>query len=194
MTLVLPPPVCLALFSVALWFSGASDSFGSPVPVATWSPFGTSQNCYGLCFLGFEMPACDGILSVFVSAPFLCLVRIWSSLSDVLARWVASGFLWCSVRLDFWLFPAAIPIPTRSSSFRPSSGSSLVSFRSSSLQSLLCFGSTLFCGYPSSPLFSSWFSLPSLAILHLSHRLLCLSLLQGPSPSVCDSFGSMVLP
>ena len=91
------------------------------------------------CFLGFEVPACDGILSVFVSAPFLCLFHIWNSLSDVLARWVASGFLWCSVWLDFWFFPAAIHFPTRSSSFRPSSGSSLVSFRSSSLWSLLSF-------------------------------------------------------
>ena len=147
-TSVLPPPVCLALFSVALWFSGASDLFGSPVPVAMWSPLGTDQDCYGLCFLGFEMLACDGILSVFVSALFLCLVHIWSSLSDALARWVALGFLWCSVWLDLWFFPAAIPIPTRSSSFRPSSVSSLVSLRSSSLRSLLPFGSTLFCGCP----------------------------------------------
>ena len=50
---VLPPPVCLAMFSVALWFSGASGSFGSPVTVAIWSPFGTSLDCYGLCFLSF---------------------------------------------------------------------------------------------------------------------------------------------
>ena len=79
------PPVCLALFCVALWFFGASDSLGSPVPVATWSPFRTSQGCFSLCSLGFEMPTCGGIHSVFVSAPFLCLVRILSSLSDMFA-------------------------------------------------------------------------------------------------------------
>ena len=44
-------------------------------------------------FLSFELPTCDGILSVFVSSPFLCLVSIWNYLSVVLARWVASGFL-----------------------------------------------------------------------------------------------------
>ena len=95
----------------------------------------------------------------------------------------------CLVR---WFFPATFFVPTRSCSFRPSSDSSLVSFRCSSLRSLLPFGSTLFCGCPSSPLFSSWFSLPSLAILHLSRHLLCLSLLQVPSPLVCGSFSSVV--
>ena len=137
-TSVPPPPICLALFCAALWFSGASDSFGSLVPFAMWSPFGTSQGCYSLCSLGFGMPTCGDIHSVFVSAPFLCLVRIWSSLSDVFAHWVASGFLWCSVQLDFWFFLATIPIPTSLSSFRPS-GSSLVSFRSYSLRSILSF-------------------------------------------------------
>ena len=83
-------------------------------------------------------------------------------------------------------------VSTRSCSFRPSSTSSLMSFRCSSLWSLLPFSSTLFCGCPSSPLFSSWFSLPSLAIPHLSRRLLCLSLLQVPSPLVCGSFRSIV--
>ena len=51
-------------------------------------------------------------------------------------------------------------------------------------------GSKLFCGCHLSPLFNSWFSLPSLAV-HLSRRLLCLSLLQGP-PSVCGLFRSIV--
>ena len=54
-------------------------------------------------------------------------------------HWVASGFLGCSVQLDFCFFPAAIPIPTSSSSFRPSSDSSLVSSRSSCLRSILSF-------------------------------------------------------
>ena len=49
-----PQPVCLALFCVAFWFSGASDSFGFPVPVVMWSPFGTSQGSYVLCLLGFQ--------------------------------------------------------------------------------------------------------------------------------------------
>ena len=68
----------------------------------------------------------------------------------------------------------------------------MISFRCSSLRSLLPFRSSLFCGCPSSPLFSSWFSLPSLGILHHSRRLLCFSLLQVPSPSVCGSFRSIV--
>ena len=147
-TSVLPPPVCLALFSVTCWFSGASDLFGSPVPVATWSPFGTSQGCYGICFLSFEMPACDGILSVFVSAPFLSLVRIWSSLRDVLAGGLHLGcfgalsgsisssflrrFLCLLVRVAFALLLAL-----------PWCLSAVPDFG-------LCFlvGSTLFCGCP----------------------------------------------
>ena len=67
--LVLPPPVCLAMFSVAFWFSGASDSFGSPVTVATWSPFGTSQGCYGLCLLSLE---CQPVRSSFLFLSPLC--------------------------------------------------------------------------------------------------------------------------
>ena len=59
-----PQPVCLALFCVALWFPGASDSLGSPVPVATWFPFGTSQGCFNLCHLDFVMTTCGGIPSV----------------------------------------------------------------------------------------------------------------------------------
>ena len=41
-----------------------SDSFKSPVPVATWSPFGTSRDAFGRCFSWFEWPAFAGILSV----------------------------------------------------------------------------------------------------------------------------------
>ena len=48
-----PQPVCLAMFVWQYSFSGASDSFGSPVPFMTWSPFGTSQGCCSLCSLGF---------------------------------------------------------------------------------------------------------------------------------------------
>ena len=53
-----------------------SDLFESPIPVAKWSPFGTSQDGFGLCFSPFELPAFAGILSI-LSALFLCLVRIW---------------------------------------------------------------------------------------------------------------------
>ena len=127
-----PQPVCLALFCVALWFSGTSDSFRSLVPVMTWSPFGTSQGYYDLCWLGFRgdcmwwYPFCFCLSSVPLPRSHL-----------EFAHWVAPGFLWCSVWLGFWFFPAAIPIPTSLSNFRPSSGSSLVSFRSYSLRSLL---------------------------------------------------------
>ena len=44
------------------------------------------------------------------------------------------------------------------------------------------------------PLIGSWFSLPYLDILCLCCFLLCLWVLQGPSPSVCDSFESQVFP
>ena len=71
--LVLPPPVCLAMFTVAFWFSGASDSFGSPVTVAKWSPFWTSQGCYGLCLL------CSKCQPVMIS--FLFLSPLCSSVS-----------------------------------------------------------------------------------------------------------------
>ena len=40
-----------------VWHYGSlmfSDSFESPVPIATWSPFGMSQGCYGLCFSWFQ--------------------------------------------------------------------------------------------------------------------------------------------
>ena len=75
-------------------------------------PLGRVRGTTTSVSLVFEVTACGGIHSVFVSAPFLCLVRILSSLSDVFAHWVASGFLWCSVQLGFWFFPAVIPIPT----------------------------------------------------------------------------------
>ena len=51
--------------SVAVAYSCLfSDSFESPVPVVTWSPFGTSQDGFGLCFSPFELPAFAGILSI----------------------------------------------------------------------------------------------------------------------------------
>ena len=134
---------CLALL---LWLYGClfSVSFGSPVPVATWSPFGTSQVCFGLCL--FSVSSC---LPVLVSFLFLSPLR-----SSAL---FASGILFVScspggLRLfslvlslvRCWFFPEAFLVPTRSCSFRPSSGSSLMSFRCSSLQSLLPFSSQFF--------------------------------------------------
>ena len=56
-------------------------------------PLGRVRFALASGFLSFELPACAGILSVFVSAPFLCLVRFWNYLSLVFTRWVASGFL-----------------------------------------------------------------------------------------------------
>ena len=49
--LVLSPSGLPCSVALALWLS-LSDSFESPVPVAKWSPFGTSQDDFGLCFLG----------------------------------------------------------------------------------------------------------------------------------------------
>ena len=57
LALVLSPPGLPC--SVAVAFGCLfTDLFESPVPVATWSPFGTSHTAFGLCFLGFQLTAC----------------------------------------------------------------------------------------------------------------------------------------
>ena len=56
--------ISCSLLSVATPFYGVSDSFGSLVPFATWSPFGTCQGCCGLHF-----SQSSGLLPVVV--PFL---------------------------------------------------------------------------------------------------------------------------
>ena len=91
-----------------------SDSFESPVPVATWSPFGTSPDSFSLCLLG---SSCLPLLAffLFVSAPFLYLVHSWCSLRVVFTRWVQLVFSWCSVSFGvgsflgrFWFLPVRV--------------------------------------------------------------------------------------
>ena len=102
-------------------------------PLRRGLPLGRVKSCCSLCSLNFQgdfmwwYPFCVGLSSV----------PLPGSLIDVFALWVASAFLWCSVSLCFWFFPTVVPFPSSSSSIRPSSGSSLVSFRSYSLRSLL---------------------------------------------------------
>ena len=66
----LSPPVLPCYVAVA---SGClfSDSFESLVPVATWSPFGTSQVGFGLCFFRFRVACLCWYPFCFVSTPFL---------------------------------------------------------------------------------------------------------------------------
>ena len=83
--LVLSPPVLP--FYVAVAFGCLfSDSFESSVPVATWSPFGTSQVGFSLCFSWFLVACVCWYPFLFVSAPFLCLVRIGGYLCVMFSR------------------------------------------------------------------------------------------------------------
>ena len=141
--MILSPLVLPCSVAVALWLF-VSDSFGSPVPVATWSPFGTSQFGFGLCFLGFELPAFAGIFSVL--SPLLSSDLFASGI--LLVSCSPGGFRLFSLVLGLvrcWFYPEPFLVPTHSCSFRPSSGSSLRSFRCSSLRSLLPFSSRFFC-------------------------------------------------
>ena len=92
-----------------------SDSFESPVPVATRSPFGTSQDDSGLCFSWFELPAFASILSV------LSLLRssalFASGILFVSSRGVPFSLVLSLVRC--WFFPEPFLVPTRCGSFRP---------------------------------------------------------------------------
>ena len=111
--LVLSPPGLPCFVAVA---SGCRfyDSFESLVPVVTWSPFGTSPDSFGLCFLGSSgLPLLFSFL--FVYTPFLCLVRSWRSLRVVFTRWVQLGFSWCLVSFSvgsflghFWFLPVRV--------------------------------------------------------------------------------------
>ena len=120
-------------------FYGASASFGSPVPFATWSPFWTNQGCCGICLFWFS-----GLLNVVVpilywspfhssdSFAFKFLLATRSPFGMSLASFDAlsgSGFLF---------FPEVVPFSTRSGIIRPSSGSSLVSFCGCRHRSMRC--------------------------------------------------------
>ena len=115
----------------------------------------------------FGVTSCGGIRSVLVSAPFLCLVSSgvllvlcspfglsldsFGTLSSGVSGSFLQRFLFLLVRVAFTLLLAL-----------PWCLSSVTAFG-------LCFvfDSTLFCVCSSPPLFSLWFSLPSLDILHL---------------------------
>ena len=90
--LVLSPPVLPCSVGVAFWLSFLTCS-NLRFPSRRGLPLGRFRFASASVFLGFELPACAGILSVFVSSSFLCLVRVWTSLIVVFTRWVASGFL-----------------------------------------------------------------------------------------------------
>ena len=95
---------------------------------------------------------------------------------------VSGSFLWrflfLLVRLAFALLQASIWYLSR---FQTSVSAVFLT--------LQCF---LFALRLISSVHGSLFQAPSLAIIHRCHCLLCLWVLQGPSPSVCDSFGSKV--
>ena len=105
--------VCLDLL---LWFSGClfSDSFESPVPFATWSPFGTSRDSFGLCFLGSGcLPF--RFVSIRSSALFASDILLVScSPVGFSCFFLVLGLLRC------WFFPRMFLVPTRSGSFCPS--------------------------------------------------------------------------
>ena len=124
---------------------------------------------------------------------FLCLSLLRSSAlfaSGVILVSCSSGEL--SFSLVIYLvrgwFSWAFLVPPRSCRFRPSSGSSLLSLCCSSLQSLLPFRSRFLCCSLHILFQLGVLSLPSLAVLPNSRRLLCLSLLLDPSPSVYGLF------
>ena len=129
-----------------LWLYGClfSDSFESPVPVATWSPLGRVSLASASVFLGFELPAYAGILSVL--SPLRSSALFASGI--LLVSCSPSGLRLFSLVLGLvrcWFFPETFLVPTRSCSFRPSSGSSFLSFHCSSLWFLLRFSSRFFC-------------------------------------------------
>ena len=139
---VLSPSVLPCSVAVALWlavFCLVRISGSCCEVVSLWDESGLLRP---LSFLGFELPVCAGILSAFVSAPFLCLFRIWNSLCVVFTWWVAFVFLGAQSR-SVLVLPEVFLVPTRSCSFRPS-GSSLMSFHCCSLWSLLPFSSQFF--------------------------------------------------
>ena len=145
--LVLPCSVAVALWLSVFWLVRISGSRRDVVS------FGTSQFGFGLCILVFELPAYAGILSVL--SPLHSSALFASGI--LLVSCSPSGLHLFSLVLSIvrcWFFPETFLVPTRSCSFLPSSGSSLISFRCSSLRSLLPFSSRFFCCYPSSPLFS----------------------------------------
>ena len=87
----------LPLDRVSVPFS--SDSFESAVPLATWSPFGMSQ---GLLVLlsrsGLRVPFlwCSPFGVVYTFHLLLCHIRVYGSLSDLVALW---GCIWLSLGL-----------------------------------------------------------------------------------------------
>ena len=95
-----------------------SDSFESPVPVATWSPFGTSPDSFGLCLLGSW---CLSLLVAFtVLSPLRSSALFASGVLFVLCS--PDGFSWFFLvfgLLRCWFFPGMFLVPTRAGSFRP---------------------------------------------------------------------------
>ena len=101
--LVLSPPFLpcyVAVASVSLF----SDSFESPVPVATWSPFWAEPDWLRPLFFSVWCSLPQLVSFRFVSAPFLCLVRFWGALCVFFSRWVL--FPWFSVSFGVASFQA----------------------------------------------------------------------------------------